>query len=405
MTEHTTPTIPQDDATRKTDSPHASTPLSGDAGPRPAAATRAAGGKIPPAGNGKPGKTAGGRRPLALIVAVLALIIALLLALGVYIAARQQAHQQEAARAQLQEGLDALSQTQQMQRQQYQDALAAQGRALDSARAQQDAQGRELEDLQNKLTAITGTNANTWLLSQADFLVKMAGRKLWSDRDVVTAGALLKSADASLAQMNDPSLTEARRAITDDIGTLAGVSQIDFDGIILKLNQLTNQVDNLRLADNDSDESPMDSDSGELSGSIQEWRQNLSKSWHNFMNDFITVRRRDTGAEPLLAPNQDVYLRENIRARLLVAAQAVPRHQNEIYQQSLDSVSTWVRAYFDTDDANTRAFLSQLDALGEEDITMNLPDSLQSQPLLDKLMQTRVRNLLAQPAAPAAQGE
>ncbi|WP_084790098.1 uroporphyrinogen-III C-methyltransferase [Candidatus Sodalis sp. SoCistrobi] len=398
MTEHTTPTIPQDDATRKTDSPHASTPLSGDAGPRPAAATRAAGGEIPPAGNGKPGKTAGGRRPLALIVAVLALIIALLLALGVYIAARQQAHQQEVARTQLQEGLDALSQAQQMQRQQYQDAL-------DAARAQQDAQGRELEDLQNKLTAITGTNANTWLLSQADFLVKMAGRKLWSDRDVVTAGALLKSADASLAQMNDPSLTEARRAITDDIGTLAGVSQIDFDGIILKLNQLTNQVDNLRLADNDSDESPMDSDSGELSGSIQEWRQNLSKSWHNFMNDFITVRRRDTGAEPLLAPNQDVYLRENIRSRLLVAAQAVPRHQNEIYQQSLDSVSTWVRAYFDTDDATTRAFLSQIDALGEEDITMNLPDSLQSQPLLDKLMQTRVRNLLAQPTVPAAQGE
>ncbi|CAJ0996594.1 uroporphyrinogen-III C-methyltransferase [Sodalis praecaptivus] len=405
MTEHTTPTILQDDATRKADSPHASTPLSGDAEPRPAAPSRPAGGKIPPAGNGKPGKTAGGRRPLALILAALALVIAVLLAIGVYIAARQQAHQQEAARAQLQASLDELNQAQQTQRQQYQASLAAQRQALDAARAQQAAQGRKLEDLQNKLTAITGTNANTWLLSQADFLVKMAGRKLWSDRDVVTAGALLKSADASLAQMNDPSLTEARRAITEDIGTLAGVSQIHFDGIILKLNQLTNQVDNLRLADNDSDESPMDSDSGELSGSIQEWRQNLSKSWHNFMNDFITVRRRDTGAEPLLAPNQDVYLRENIRARLLVAAQAVPRHQNEIYQQSLDSVSTWVRAYFDADDANTRAFLSQLDALGQEDITMNLPDSLQSQPLLDKLMQTRVRNLLAQPAAPAAQGE
>ncbi len=393
MTEHTTPTIPQDDATRKTDSPHASTPLSGDTGLRPAASTRAAGGETPLVGHGKPGKTASCRLPLALIVAV---IIALLLALGVYIADRQQAHQQEAARAQLQERLDTLSQAQQTQRQQYQDALAAQGRALDAARAQQDALGRKLEDLQNKLTAITGTNTNTWLLSQADFLVKMAGRKLWSDWDVVTAGALLKSADASLAQMNDPSLTEARRAITEDIGTLAGVSQIDFDGIILKLNQLTNQVDNLRLADNDS---------GELSGSIQDWRQNLSKSWHNFMNAFITVRRRDTGAEPLLAPNQDVYLRENLRALLLGATHAVPRHQNEIYQQSLNSFSTWVRAYFDTDDANTRAFLSQLDALSQEDVTMNLPNSLQSQPLLDKLMQTRVCNLLAQQAVPAAQGE
>lgn len=55
-------------------------------------------------------------------------------------------------------------------------------------------------------------------------------------------------------------------------------------------------------------------------------------------------------AVPLLAPNQDVYLRENIRS-LLVAAQAVPRHQEETYRQALENVSTWVRAYHDTDDA------------------------------------------------------
>lgn len=44
------------------------------------------------------------------------------------------------------------------------------------------------------------------------------------------------------------------------------------------------------------------------------------------MDNFITIRRRDDTAVPLLAPNQDIYLRENIRSRLLVAAQAVPRH-------------------------------------------------------------------------------
>ncbi|MDI8752051.1 uroporphyrinogen-III C-methyltransferase, partial [Salmonella enterica subsp. enterica serovar Montevideo] len=42
-------------------------------------------------------------------------------------------------------------------------------------------------------------------------------------------------------------------------------------GIILKLNQLSNQIDNLRLADNDTDGSPMDSDSSELSSSLSEW--------------------------------------------------------------------------------------------------------------------------------------
>jgi uroporphyrin-3 C-methyltransferase len=243
------------------------------------------------------------------------------------------------------------------------------------------------------------------MLSQADFLVKLAGRKLWSDQDVTTAAALLKSADASLADMNDPSLIDVRKAINEDIGSLSVVTQVDFDGIILKVNQLSNQVDNLRLADNDTDDSPMDSDSGELSGSLTEWRQNLSKSWHNFMSDFITIRRRDTSAEPLLAPNQDIYLRENIRSRLLIAAQAVPRHQNEIYKQSLETVETWVRAYFDTTDPTTKAFLADLDNLSQQSVSMDVPDQLKSQPMLEKLMQTRVRNLLQQPAATTKQGE
>ena len=169
------------------------------------------------------------------------------------------------------------------------------------------------------------------------------------------------------------------------------MSQVDYDGIILKVNQLANQIDNLRLADNNDDDTPMDSDSDELSSSISEWRVNLQKSWQNFMDSFITVRRRDETAVPLLAPNQDVYLRENIRSRLLVAAQAVPRHQEETYKQALDNV-------YDTEDATTKAFLEDVDKLSQQSITMNVPESLQSQALLEKLMQTRVRNLMAQPA-------
>ena len=288
-------------------------------------------------------------------------------------------------------------------KQQLVQQLGSAQNALNDARAQQTATAKELETLREKVATISGNDVHTWMVSQADYLVKLAGRKLWSDQDVTTAAALLKSADASLADMNDPSVTSVRRALTQDISTLSAIDQIDYDGIILKLNQLSNGVDNLRLADNDSDEAPMDSDGGELTSSLREWRQNLVKSWHNFMDDFITIRRRDNTAQPLLAPNQDVYLRENIRSRLLIAAQAVPRHQDEIYKQSIDTVSSWVRAWYDTNDPATKAFLAQLDELSQQSINMNLPESLESQPLIDKLMQTRVRNLIAQPSVAADQ--
>lgn len=79
----------------------------------------------------------------------------------------------------------------------------------------------------------------------------------------------------------------------------------------------------------------------------------------------------------------------------------MPRHQEETYKQALDNVSTWVRAYYDTNDATTTAFLEDIDKLSQQNITMNVPDKLESQPILEKIMQTRVRNLLAQPGVPA----
>lgn len=344
-------------------------------------------------------KKAGNKTSLAL--SAIAIAIAIAAGIGLYGLNKQQATRQNATTSELASQVAALQKAQENQKSELEGVIKQQADQLNEAKQQQETLAKQLDELQQKVAVISGSDAKTWLLAQADFLVKLAGRKLWSDQDVTTAAALLKSADASLADMNDPSLIGARRAITDDIATLSAVSQVDYDGMILKVNQLANQIDNLRLADNNDDDSPMDADSDELSSSISEWRVNLQKSWQNFMDSFITVRRRDETAVPLLAPNQDIYLRENIRSRLLVAAQAVPRHQEETWKQSLDNVSTWVRAYYDTDDATTKAFLDEVDKLSQQSITMTVPETLQSQALLEKLMQTRVRNLMAQPAVTA----
>ncbi|WP_434637600.1 uroporphyrinogen-III C-methyltransferase [Klebsiella sp. I138] len=366
------------------------------------------------------GKKNGGNKT-SLVLSAVAIAIALAAGVGLFGLNKQQVSRQNATSTALADRVAELQKAQESQKNELEGVIKQQADQLTEAKHQQETLAKQLEEVQQKVAVISGSDAKTWLLAQADFLVKAAGRKLWSDQDVTTAAALLKSADASLADMNDPSLISARRAITDDITSLSAVSQVDYDGIILKVNQLANQIDNLRLADNNNDDSPMDSDSEELSSSIGEWRVNLQKSWQSFMDSFITIRRRDETAVPLLAPNQDIYLRENIRSRLLVAAQAVPRHQEETYKQALDNVSTWVRAYYDTEDATTKAFLDDIDKLSQQTITMSVPENLQSQAILEKLMQTRVRNLMAQPAvtqssaqapattapvpAPAPQGE
>ncbi|WP_260677433.1 uroporphyrinogen-III C-methyltransferase, partial [Salmonella enterica] len=53
---------------------------------------------------------------------------------------------------------------------------------------------------------------------------------------------------------------------------------------------------------------------------------------------------------------------------------------------ALDNVSTWVRAYYDTDDAATKAFLEEVDKLSQQNITMDLPETLGSQAICQRLV-------------------
>lgn len=334
-----------------------------------------------------------------LIRSAVAILVILAIGGGLYYYTNQQASKLSVENQSLKSELTQLQQLQNTYQQRFDniDSLFnSQKQIIEKLQNERQTTDNQLQDLQTRFAAISSADVKSWLLAQADFMVKMAGRKLWNDQDVVTAVSLLKGADSSLAEMNDPSLLEIRRAINEDISSLAALTKIDNDGTILQINQLANQVDNLRLADLERNGSPMDKDDETISGSLSDWKQNLSKSWKSFMDDFITIRRRDTEAVPLLAPSQDIYLRENIRSRLLIASQAVPRHQTEIYQQSLEAVSTWVRAYFDTSDPSTTAFLDTVSELEKQPITLTMPTELKSPVLLEKRVERQIRNLLTQ---------
>ena len=53
-----------------------------------------------------------------------------------------------------------------------------------------------------------------------------------------------------------------------------------------------------------------------LSDNIGDWQENLAKTWHKFLNDFITVRRRTGMVEPLMAPDQQQHLKQNLSLKI-----------------------------------------------------------------------------------------
>lgn len=289
---------------------------------------------------------------------------------------------------------------------------------------------QNLNSLNERLAAVSTLDNNVWLISQANYLVHLAGRKIWSDQDYTSARLLLKSADESLAKTNDPSLLPARQAITKDINSLSQVTYVDADGIILKLLGLTESITELPLVGNYKDidlgmnqyddtlANNANTSADDVTHSTDDWSDNLLANASTFMDKFIKIEKLDVkdnhfsecldkaGSDEKqivkcqilktpLSAEQSLYLRENIRFRLLIAAQAVPRHQELIYQQALNDTAIWVNAYFDGNAPGVKAFIDELENLQNQPISnQNIPDKLDSITELEKLMQTRVKSIL-----------
>lgn len=232
----------------------------------------------------------------------------------------------------------------------------------------------------------TAAQPNDWLLSEADFLLTNALRKLVLDNDVDTSISLLKISDEVLTKVSDPAAKTVRAAINNDLKQLLSLNRVDQNTLMQTLSQLANSVDELVVMNvNFGDEITTDND--KVSDDVTDWKANLEKTARSFMNHFIRITpRTDRASQALLAPNQDIYLRENIRLRLQIAILAVPRQQNELYKQSLETVAAWVRSYFDTNTEVAANFLKSLDELAEQSIYIDVPNQLSSLVALDKVL-------------------
>ncbi len=247
----------------------------------------------------------------------------------------------------------------------------------------------EITSLQTQMKQVSqlaiAQQPSNWLFSEADFLLNNALRKLVLDNDVDTAVSLLKLADETLVKVNNSQANEIRSAINQDLKQLLSLSSVDQNAIMQKLSQLANTVDELQALNVNFDETSKNND--KLSNNITDWQQNIEKSATSFLNHFIRISpKQNSNKKELLAPNQDIYLRENIRLRLQLAIMAVPRQQNELYKQSLEAVSSWVRSYFDTNAEVTQNFLKLVDGLTDTSIYVDVPEQLKSLTLLDKYL-------------------
>lgn len=227
-----------------------------------------------------------------------------------------------------------------------------------------------------------------WLIHEAEYLVRVAARTMWLERDTKAAIGLLRDADNRLKELSQPKFLPVRALINEDIENLALMPTLQNQEAILTLMALNKQVPNLTLAGVNLAEAldPTKEDFA-LSADLNDWQENLAKTWHKFLNDFITVRRRTGMVEPLMAPDQQQHLKQNLSLKVQLVQWAASEQKEDVYQQTLLDIQQWLNEFFDMSLPENTRFYKSIEQLKQQTIDYDYPSDLQSLSAIKRLLQ------------------
>jgi len=259
-----------------------------------------------------------------------------------------------------------------------------------------------------------GLNEVAQLLSIGEQRLALAG-------DVTGAQAAFGIASERLSAFSDPLIDPVRESVTANIESLNAVDVIDKTTLTQDLGSLAGAVDGLAFkpletlaeqaptqeaveestAEEDNAQTAAPSDSGE--GLSLEGAGSLLKTWGSKLGDTIgdvgtgiagdlkdMVRIKKTGplSDVVLAPEQEYFIRENMKLTLGGAQRAVLQGNGGVYQQNLTQVQSLLGEFFDGDNEDVQSVAGRLTELAQVNLEPELPDiSNSSASLSDVLKQ------------------
>jgi uroporphyrin-3 C-methyltransferase len=251
----------------------------------------------------------------------------------------------------------------------------------------------ENKALQSRVADLSGRRPADWLLAEADYLVRIAGRKLWLENDVSTAMLMMQAADSRLEDIGDPSLFPVRKLIAEDIQALHQVNPVAINSIALALSGMIPQVNNLPLNALKIPEIEDNQAQNELSENIGDWRSNLSKTWDSLVDDFIQIETSDKPILPYLSTKQRWLITEQLKLALSQAKSAALDEQEALYMSALQQATALVVEHFQLDDNNVKQFADALQQLQNTTIARDYPRQLKSANALKDVIEQRVQSV------------
>ena len=242
-----------------------------------------------------------------------------------------------------------------------------------------------LDEVLTQLSQEQDTDERDWLHAEAAYLLRLANQRLQLEGDVEGAAALLRTADARLADADNPALTPVRREIANELAALDAVPQVDRTGIYLALNAQQERVAGLRLSQEIEERAVTSSIEQPPTGTFQRQLARFGEE----LKDLVVIRQHDEALEALITPEQESYLRQSLRLILEQSQLALLKEEPELYEASIDKALELLNGYYDTEREETQSVIARLQELKQAEVKPELPDISASQQALASFIDNR----------------
>jgi uroporphyrinogen III methyltransferase/synthase len=291
------------------------------------------------------------------------------------------------------------------QRAQQNEALAQEMRVL--SRADQDA----VAQLQQKFGALDARTTETrdrqtaleqanqdllrnrddWQRAEIQRSLEVAAEQLQLTGNAAGALMALQTVEARLAALDKPQFNTVRRAVSRDIAKLKAMPSLDLSGAALRLDDAINAIDTLPVLASaqplDAERAAQETPRGPAAKSAKHakahaaaasapaaseqagsgWSAGVRAWWYRLWDDvrgelgqIVQVRRVDQPEALLLSSDQEWFLRENLKLRLMNARLALLSRNDGVFRADLARADTLLSRYFDTKSAQVAAVQNQL---------------------------------------------
>jgi uroporphyrin-3 C-methyltransferase len=244
-------------------------------------------------------------------------------------------------------------------------AAAAKVALLEARVAEVAVQRSQLEDLIQSFTR--SRDENLIVDIEASLRVALQQSALTGSAEPLVA--TLKQSDERLARYNQPRLEGVRRAIARDLDKVRATGVTDIAVLTIKLDESIRLVDELPLLANADARPeprraprPAASAASAPASAAAAWTARAQATWSAWwdsvqdeVRSLVRVHRIDAPEALLLQPEHGLFLRENLKLRLLNARLALLSRQFAVAQADLVVAQAALERYFDRSARRTQA--------------------------------------------------